>query len=107
MGDARISHLYTGGMGIPTLKSEDSLVHRIDLSSYWSLPFVLNEGDSTTVFVRAVYDSARADPKRSFLPKNADEVWVGKVATDWQKVRLSNVSGKGVNTKFKGKNILE
>ena len=99
VGVARISHAYTGGMGIPktfTLVPSDSLVHRIDLSSYWSLPFVLNDGDDTTVFVRAVYESDKADSNRSFLPKQSGDVWVGKIETDWTQVRLSNVSGKPV-----------
>ena len=99
VGVARISHNYTGGMGVPktfTLVPSDSLVHRIDLSSYWSLPFVLNDGDDTTVFVRAVYESDKAESKRSFLPKQSGDVWVGKIETDWTQVRLSNVSGKPV-----------
>jgi len=102
VGVARISHSYTGGMGIPKtfiLGSGDSLVHRIDLSSYWSFPFVLNDGDDATVFVRAVYESEKADGSRSFLPNNSDDVWVGKLATEWTQVRLANVSGKPANTR--------
>ena len=102
VGVARISHNYTGGMGVPktfTLVPSDSLVHRIDLSSYWSLPFVLNDGDDTTVFVRAVYESGKTDSKRSFLPKQSGDVWVGKIETDWTQVRLSNVSGKPVTSR--------
>ena len=102
VGVARISHAYTGGMGIPktfTLVPSDSLVHRVDLSSYWSLPFVLNDGDDTTVFVRAVYESDKAESKRSFLPKQSGDVWVGKIETDWTEVRLSNVSGKPVTSR--------
>ena len=102
VGVARISHAYTGGMGISktfTLVPSDSLVHRIGLSSYWSLPFVLNDGDDTTVFVRAVYESDKADSKRSSLPKQSGDVWVGKIETDWTQVRLSNVSGKPVTSR--------
>ena len=44
VGIARTSHSYTGGMGIPKtvkLVSGDSLVYRVDFSSFWSLPFGL------------------------------------------------------------------
>jgi hypothetical protein len=47
IGTAQTSHVYTGGMGIPkTMKlvPGDSLVYRIDFSSFWSLPFVLKPG---------------------------------------------------------------
>ena len=109
IGTARTSHGYTGGMGIPktfTLKPDDSLVYRIDFSSFWSLPFVLNDGDDTTVFIRAVYNSRKADGSRNLLPDNSDDVWVGEIATEWQQVRLSNVSGKRIETRNEG-NILK
>ena len=101
IGIARTSHMYTGGMGIPktfTLSPDDSLVYRIDLSSFWSFPFMLNDGDSTDVFVRAVYESDKWAMDRSFMPSNSKDVWVGKLTTEWQKVRLSNVSGQSVGS---------
>lgn len=102
IGVARTSHFYTGGMGIPktfTLESGDSMVHQIDFASFWSLPFVLNDGDDTTVFVRAVYESSKSGLDRRFLPENSADVWIGKVATEWEQVRLTNVSGKQIKTR--------
>ena len=102
IGIAETFHAYTGGMGIPktfTLNPGDSLVYQIDFSSFWSLPFVLNDGDDTTVFVRAVYESNKADNHRGRLLDNSSAIWVGQIATEWQKVRLSNVSGKRVETR--------
>ena len=63
------------------------------------LPFALKDGDDTTVFVRAVYESDKADSNRSLLPENLSDVWVGKIETDWTQVRLSNVSGIPVATR--------
>jgi len=101
-GIARPSHDYTGGMGIPktlTLAAGDSLVYRIDFSSYWSLPFALEDGGDTKVFVRAVYDSKKARTKRPMLPKNAEDVWVGRIETEWDEVRLTNRSRKSVQSR--------
>ncbi len=102
IGIAHTTRGYTGGMGIPKtfqLLPGNSLVHRIDLSRYWSLPFVLNDGDDTTVFVRAVYKSDKVDPKQVPLAENAGDVWVGEIATEWQQVRLTNASERRIETK--------
>jgi hypothetical protein len=109
IGAARTCHDYTGSMGVPktfTLLPDDSLVYCFDFSSYWSLPFVLNNGEVTTVFVRAVYESEKASGDPDFLPKNSDDVWVDEIATKWQQVRLTNVSGKRIAT-INETNILE
>ena len=101
IGIARKSHMYTGGMGIPktfTLPPNDSLVYRIDLSSFWSFPFALDNGDGRDVYVRAVYESDSWQMDRSFMPSNSGDVWTGKLTTEWQKVRLSNVSGQSVGS---------
>jgi len=100
IGVAQTSQMYTGGMGIPktfSLPPNESLVYRIDLSSYWSLPFALNDDESKDVFVRAVYESDKWEMS-SFMPSNSNDVWEGKLTTKWQKVRLSNVSGKSVGS---------
>ena len=101
IGIAQISRAYTGGMGFPktfTLSPFDSLVHQVDLSSFWSLPFALNDGDNANVFVRAVYESDKWQMDRSFMPGDSNDVWVGRLTTQWQEVSLSNVSGKLVGS---------
>ncbi len=102
IGAAHKSQGYTGGMGIPKtfeLVPGDSLVHRIDLASYWSLPFELDDGDDATVYVRAVYESLETSSDRNSFAINPKRVWTGKILTDWQQIRLSNASGKPVRSR--------
>jgi hypothetical protein len=111
VGIARTSHSYTGGMGIPrTLKlvPGDSLVYRIDFSSFWSLPFVLEPHKGCELLVRAVYESTPTEERDpDFLPDNAASVWTGRVQTDWQRVKIWNVTDRTVPEFHRGINLLE
>jgi hypothetical protein len=102
VGKARTCHMYTGGMGIAktfTLQPGESFVQLYDLSSYWALPFDLADGESTTAWARAVYQSNRAAGRGRYAPENASEVWEGKIATEWRQIKISNTSGSHVGNK--------
>jgi hypothetical protein len=114
IGTARTSHLYTGGMGIPKtmkLAPGDSLVHRIDFSSYWSLPFVLKPGAKADLLVRAVYESKPINPKRAALLRDAipkaEKVWNGRIETEWERVRIANLTESDAPKGHRGINLLQ
>jgi len=95
IGVARTSFAYTGGMGLPktfTLAPGDSLVYQIDFASYWAVPFTLAPGATCELLVRAVYESRPISNSSEFDPPDAGSVWQGSVATEWEHVRLVNLS---------------
>ena len=111
VGIARTSHSYTGGMGIAKtfrLVPGDSLVYRIDFSSFWSLPFVLESHKGRELLLRAVYESKPLQrPVPTLIPGTADKVWVGRVQTDWERVKIWNVTDETVPKYHRGVNLLE
>jgi hypothetical protein len=114
VGAARTSHVYTGGMGIPKtmkLASGDSLVYRIDFSGFWSLPFVLKPGAQANLLVRAVYESKPMNAVRQRLipnaTPNANKVWTGRVETEWEQVRIVNLTDSEAPKGHRGVNLLD
>jgi hypothetical protein len=114
IGIAQISQVYTGGMGIPktmTLVPGDSFVQRIDFSSYWSLPFVLEPKAQSEMLVRAVYESKPIDPKRPArdyeAAPHAAKVWTGRIETEWERVRIVNLTDAKAPKGHRGENLLK
>jgi hypothetical protein len=114
IGTAQTSHVYTGGMGIPkTMKlvPADSLVYRIDFSSFWSLPFALKPGAQANLLVRAVYESKPIHPKRAAiipdLTPTASKVWHGRIETPWERVHVVNLTDSETPKAHRNINLLE
>lgn len=97
---AKVSQIYTGGMGIPKtfhLTPHDSFKFNVNFLSYWNFPFNY-EFKRKIVYIRAVYASKSlaeiyAPKTRSEMSRFAVEaknVWLGTVRTQWQKVEIIN-----------------
>jgi hypothetical protein len=107
---ARMAREYTGGSGRPRtmkLAPDDSLICQIDLSSSWSLPFVLKPGAKADLLVRAVYESKPIASHKSPLAPHADTVWNGRIQTEWERVRIGNITDSEAPKGHQGANLLE
>ena len=81
----------------------DSFVYKMNLISYWSLPFDVADQQNVDVFVRFVYHSTDAfnffsgDPPGNWQ-KSQDGVWTGIATSPWQKVTIRNFSGRNTQS---------
>jgi hypothetical protein len=94
-GVAHPPYGHMGSNALPktfTLAPGDSLVYQINLPGNWVVPFTLESVTTCELLVRAVYESGPVGYPSKFDPPDAGAVWQGRVATDWEHVRIVNVS---------------
>ena len=89
---------YTAGMGLPKtleLGSGDDLIIDVDFLSWdWSMPMALRAGEVRAMEMRVVYHSRAYAGEVSDYTKQLPPVWVGRVSSSWEPVRIINRTGK-------------
>ena len=119
IGIAQCKSLYWGVTSGPSpinLGPSDSLIHDIDFDDGWIFPASLTQlpwrhGETREFMVRVVFESIMDDTNPLFREFNelmlkdsvnnaseVEEIWKGRLETNWQPVSVYNQTGRVLNT---------